>query len=170
MAIEVTEQRTPSIRVFSYGLDLDLSLLHTIIGGPKPCCGGPAWLPGFTRSFSVSGHLPGLTAREGGTVEGAITLLTSEQLQRMGGWLLSYRAQRLNTAARDGLQAPAWVFLPTWAWHRPGRPSLATLQAVFRGAVARGLSDSTLRQLAAWRPGDRVQLLQAIGRNLVFSA
>lgn len=170
MAIEVTEQRTPTIRVFSYGLDLDLSLLHTILGGPKPCCGGPAWLPGYTRSFSVSGHLPGLTAREGGAVEGAITLLAAEQVQRMAGWLLSYRAQRFTTATRDGLQSPAWVFLPSWAWHRPGSPSLVTLQAVFRGAVDRGLSDATLKQLLAWRPCDRTQLLQAIDRKLVFSA
>lgn len=169
MAIEVTEQRTQAIRVFSYGLDLDLCLLHTIIGGPKPCCGGPAWLSGFTRSFSVSGHLPGLTAREGGAAEGAITLLVPEQLQRMGGWLLSYRAQRFTTTARDGLQAPAWVFLPTWGWHRPGRPSVATLQSVFRGAVDRGLSDTTLKQLAAWCPTAQEQLLRSTGRNLVFS-
>ena len=170
MAIEVTPYRTPSIRVFSYGLDLDLSLLHTILGGPKPSCGGPSRLFDCRRNFAVSGHLPGLEPHSGASVAGAITLLTSGQLQRMDGWLVGYQRHRLVLAAQGGRERLVWYYAPSSLWKGPGRPSLATLTTILRGVADRGLSDPSPQHLAHWRPNDRTLLDQAIDKNLVFSA
>ena len=157
------------IRVFSYGFDLDLSVLHTIIGGPKPICDGLVELSGFSRTFGVSGHLPGLVAKEDGSVSGALTMVTAEQLQRMDAWLLPYKRWRMATSRCSGLLGQAWVYLPVVVLHEYGRPSLATLQTLCRGAVDRGLNDQSIQQLMGWLPCQQNQLLQAMGKNLVFS-
>jgi len=155
-----------SICVFSYGLDLDLGLLHSVVGGPRPRCKGPAWLPGYVCRFGVSGHLPGLVSRSNWRALGALTVLTADQARRMDAWLLAYRRQRLPVESWSGRQAHAWVFLPSAPPQRPGVPSLDTLTALCRGAAARGLGDDRVRQLLSWRPADSQRILISIEQAL----
>lgn len=151
-----------AICVFSYGLDLDLGLLHSVIGGPRPRCRGPATIRDYLRRFGVSGHLPGLEGRVGARSIGALTMLTGAQLRRMDAWLLGYRRRRLLIEPLQGPQRAAWVFLPTGHPERPGTPSLDTLTALCRGAATRGLGDEVVRHLLSWRPADIQRILISI--------
>ncbi len=155
-----------SICVFSYGLDLDLGLLHSVVGGPRPRCKGPAWLPGYVCRFGVSGHLPGLVSKPGHQTLGALTLLTADQLRRMDAWLVAYSRQRLPVEPFHGRYLHAWAFLPSVPPQRPGVPSLDTLTALCRGAAVRGLGDDRVNHLLSWRPADSQRILISIDQAL----
>lgn len=128
--------------IFSYGLDLDLDLLHSCIGGPKPICWGPGKLRGFRRRFNACGRLPNLEAMPGATVEGALTSVTADQFGRVLAWLLVPMVYRPHGAAIErpgpGRNRRATVFRA--ATDLPDcLPSHSELRAMLRGARDRGL-------------------------------
>lgn len=160
----------PRILVFSYGLSLDLGLLHSVVGGPEPCCDGASRLAGFTRSFDVCGHLPGLLPTASGTIVGALTKVTAEQLQRMDQWLLAYRRQRLPLQRLRGGSATAWVYRSRIKGSEPARPSLETLRALLLGSLKRGLPDEAIREIASWNPMEARRIIRSARPELLSTA
>lgn len=153
---------TPRNLIFSYGLDLNLTLLHCVVGGPKPRCHGRSTLIGHQLVWNVSGHLPGIVRLPEAAVEGAITGLTDLQLQRLETSRLVpalYRWHRVPLTTRAKRRRWLPTLVPAQTPSGPSSPSFTALCEVVTGAIERGLSDVVIEQLLALRPLDRSRIL-----------
>lgn len=72
-----------NILLFSYGVELSLSLLHSTLGGPSLSCLGQAFLPQFSLIWHHSNGLPMLKYKRSSKTYGAITSLSIEQYQKL---------------------------------------------------------------------------------------
>lgn len=149
--------------LFCYGLDLNLTLLHCIVGGPKPRCHGRARLVGYTLAWSVLGHLP--TAALAGpqdVLEGALTRLDAEQRSRLETSRLVpalYQWRRVVVTSPQGRSCWAQLLWAPQAGLGPGSPNSSVWGEVVIGALERGLPAATIEALLALRPQERRRLL-----------
>lgn len=152
--------------VFCYGLELNISLLHTIVGGPKPSTRGPFQLSGFQMAWTVHGHLPNAVPSPDGVIEGLIATLTTDQLQRLEAARLVpalYRWRQVTVAGPRGRSRALMLHVPDS--REPGLPNQWIWQTVLDGAIAAGLSDRTVEEIANARVNDAGAALALRGRS-----
>lgn len=154
--------------LFCYGLELNINLLHCIVGGPKPKPSGPSRLLGFARSWNVGCQLPNLVPAAGGVVEGVTVALTDEQCSRLeGARLVPLLYQWRQVALLGPWGRRRWaraLWCPSGGLN--STPPLAIWQEVVIGALQQGLSDATVLELLALRPNDGPAVQRYWGRRL----
>lgn len=154
--------KNSSTLLFCYGLELNLTLLHCIVAGSKPSCHGRARLLDHTMAWNVLGHFPNALPANGCVLEGALTRLEPQQLQRLLSSRLVpmlYRCQRRTVVTPQGRWRRALVF--SSPDRRPsGTPTFSLWSEVVLGGLERGLPDGAIEALLAVRPNDRQQLLR----------
>ncbi len=151
--------------IFCYGLELNFSLLHCTIGGPRPLSFGTGHVPGLQHCWDASGHLPNVRPVAGAVLHGAIVHLLPEQLQRLQSARLTpllYQWRKTAVVLPTGLRRRAQLL---WCpkGRPPGRPNLQVWQEVVLGALEQGLPDRAIEELLAVRPNDRLAVLQRWG-------
>lgn len=143
--------------LFSYGSDLNLSLLHCMVGGTKPLCRGWALLHGFRRTWNTCGHLPGIEPCPTDVTTGAVTVLTRQQLMRLEQcWMVPalYRYIGKKEVRIRGVRRQwARVYAPTKPLHN-GFPSFSSWRETCIGAKQRGVPDFAIQELLNARPND----------------
>lgn len=150
--------------VFCYGLELNISLLHCIVGGPKPSTRGPFRLSGFQMAWTVHGHLPNAVPNPDGSIEGLIATLTSDQLQRLEASRLVpalYRWRQVTVTGPRGRSRALMLHVPES--REPGFPNRWIWTTVLEGAVAAGLSDHSIHEIANARVNEAGSTLTAMG-------
>jgi len=149
-----------STLVFCYGLELNLTLLHCVVGGPKPVAAGCARLRGFSRAWNVAGHLPNLAVHADGLVEGALVRLTAIQFQRLSGARLVPALYLWRRVTVMGPLLRRRQALTLWSpqGHTSGAPGLSVWSEVVLGALQQGLSDAAILDLLRLRPNDRLEI------------
>lgn len=151
--------------LFCYGLELNLTLLHCIVAGPKPRCHGRARLLDHTMAWNVLGHFPNALPANGSVLEGALTILGPQQLQRLQSSRLVpmlYGCRYRLVVTPQGRRRRALVF--SSPDRRPsGTPTFSLWSEVALGGLERGLPDGAIEVLLAARPNDRQRLLRRWG-------
>lgn len=153
--------------VFCYGLELNISLLHCIVGGPKPSTRGPFQLSGFQMAWTVHGHLPNAVPNPGASIEGLIATLTTDQLQRLEAARLVpalYRWRQITANGPQGRSRALMLHVPDS--REPGLPNRWIWQTVLDGAIASGLSDRSIQEIAAARVNDARTALASMGYRM----
>jgi hypothetical protein len=148
--------------IFVYGLELNFTLLHCIVGGPKPSAVAVARVLGLGQCWDAAGHLPNVRPTAGAVLSGVLLQLTPEQRQRLNSARLVpllYQWRRAAAVLANGRRRQVQLL---WApkGHPPGRPNAAVWQEVVLGALQQGLPDQAIEQLLALRPNDRAAVLQ----------
>ena len=151
--------------IFAYGLELNLSLLHCIVGGPKPSPGPVARLLGYRQCWDAAGHLPNVRPTAGAALDGVLLALTPEQRQRLESARLVpllYQWRAVVVGLANGHRRRAQLL---WCpkGQPPGRPNRSVWEEVCVGALQQGLPDAAIESLLALRPNDRAGVLQRWG-------
>lgn len=154
--------------LFCYGLELNLTLLHCIVGGARPSCCGRFRLLDFARTWDVGCHLPNLTRRDGAVVEGVVVALSAEQRSRLEAARLVPALYRWRTVSVVGPWGRRRRALALWCPNGQlnSTPPLTVWQEVVVGALQQGFSDAAILELLALRPNDGPVIERQWGRPL----
>lgn len=147
---------SPPSLFFLYGIELNSTLLHCLVAGPKPSCQARAQLLGHQLTWTAAGHLPNLSRHPDGLVEGILVRFSPAQRQRLEAArlvpvLYQWRTVTVLTDAQRRrralcLQAPAEPALAS--------PPGTLWRELVVGALEQGLRPSYIEQLLALRPND----------------